>query len=338
MKFRQFRLMNSDDASGGGGAASEAELARLRGDFGPADEPADKQDPASDKTAAELEAELEAKGGDADKTDEDKADVEDKPDEDKVGDADKNKRIPLARHKQILERERATRAELEAQLKNFQQGEKVAKTNEDITAAEETILVKEAEYNKLLGEGKLAEATKLMSEIRRMERGIVSAQARLETEASEARLIERTRYTTALARIEGQFPALNEDHDDYDAEKAAEVLDLKDAYQTRGLTPTDALQKAVRILLGAETTKQKDAVSTTPRVTKEDVAQARAREARNKAADAAAKTPGNLKDVGADSDKLGGGAIDAKAVMGMSQETFAKLNEETLARMRGDIV
>lgn len=339
MKFRKFRLMNEADASGGGGT-SETELARLRGDFGPAEDPADAQNPTSEKSAADLEAELAAA---ADKTgdkapDEEKADDETGDKTDDKADPDKNKRIPLSRHKQILERERAVRTELENQLKNFQQGERVAKTNEDITAAEDSILAKEAEYNKLMGEGRLTEATKLMTEIRRLERGVVSAQARIETEASEARLIERTRYTTTLARIEEQYPVLNEDNDAFDPDKAAEVLDLKAAYQTRGSTPTDALQKAVKVLLGAETAKQETATTVTPRVTKEDVAQARAKEARTKAAEAANKTPGNLKDVGVDSDKLGGGAIDAKAVMGMSQDDFAKLSDETLAKMRGDFI
>src|SRR5574337_1914976 len=48
----------------------------------------------------------------------------------------KDSRIPLARHKEILERERTHRAELEEQLKRFQQGEKVSQANSEITEAE----------------------------------------------------------------------------------------------------------------------------------------------------------------------------------------------------------
>ena len=40
--------------------------------------------------------------------------------------------------------------------------------------------------------------------------------------------------------------------------------------------------------------------------------------------------------MGQDSDKLGGGAVTAKDAMKMSDEDFAKLDEKTLARMRGD--
>jgi hypothetical protein len=62
---------------------------------------------------------------------------------------------------------------------------------------------------------------------------------------------------------------------------------------------------------------------------------AREEEARKKAADAASKTPPNEK-VGESSDKLGG-SLKNIDVMKLSQIDFSKLDEVTLAQLRGDI-
>lgn len=339
MKFRKFRLMDNADASGGGGT-SDSDQAKLRGDFMPQDlDPVvdDKAAPdtaAADAAAAALEAELAAKGeakGDEVKTD-------DKTDEEKTDDADpdKNKRIPLSRHKAILEREREQRTALETQLAQYQKGTEVAKTNESITEAENVVLAKETEYTKLLAEGKLNEAAKVMAEIRGIEREINDAKNDMRIQASEARAAERVRYSTALARIEGQYSVLNEDHDDFDPEQAKEVLDLKAAYQSRGMTPTDALQKAVKILLGAQTAAQEKAVDVTPRVTEKDIAAERKKDAVDKTVKAVMKTPPSTTKVGLDSDKAGGGAMQAEQVIKLGQKEFATLNDETLSQLRGD--
>ena len=91
-----------------------------------------------------------------DKTDE-KADEKDKA---------KGKAIPLDRHKQILEREREARAELERKLSQYQQGQKVADINEDLTKMEDKVLAMEKQYNKLLADGEIERASELMGKIR----------------------------------------------------------------------------------------------------------------------------------------------------------------------------
>lgn len=340
MKFRKFRLMDNADASGGGGV-SDADQAKLRGDFMPqdldpvADEKAVAATAAADAAAAALEAELAAKGeAKGEKTDAD-PDPEAKGDD---ADPDKNKRIPLSRHKAILEREREQRTALETQLAQYQKGTEVAKTNESITEAEDEVLAKETKYTELLAEGKLADAAKVMAEIRAIERQIGDAKNDMRIQASEARAAERVRYSTALARIEGQYDVLNEDHDDFDPDQAKEVLDLKAAYQSRGMTPTDALQKAVKILLGAQTAAQKSAVDVTPRVTEKDVAAERKKDAVDKTVKAVGKTPPSTTKIGLDSDKAGGGAMQAEQVIKMPYKDFATLNEETLSQLRGDTI
>lgn len=249
----------------------------------------------------------------------------------------REQRIPLSRHKDLLEKERAKRADLERQLAQFQKGTEVAALNQDITKAEEGVLAMEKEYNKLLGEGELDKAAELMAKIRKAERSIVEAQSDLKIAAAEARAVERTRFNVALERIEAAYPQLNEDHEDFDAELMEDVVDLKSAYERKGLTPTAAMQKAVEKLVGKSTKKQEAAIDTTPRVNEKDVAAERKKEAVKKTLDAVGKTPPSTTKVGMDSDKAGG-ALTAKDVMKLSQEDFSKLPDDVLARMRGDEV
>lgn len=277
---------------------------------------------AEDKLKTELEAEAEAE------TAEETVEDEKKP--------KKDSRIPLSRHKEILEKEREARADLERKLAQYQNGQQVASVNEQITATEDAIIKLEKEYASLLTDGEIDKATAVMAQIRRAERDMIEAKSDMKIQAAEIRNTERARYNVALERVEAAFPTLNPDHDDFDEEAMAEVADLKSAYEMKGLTPTQALQKAVKMIVEPRTTKQEVATTSQPRVGEKDLAAERKAAAVKKTADATGKTPPSLNKVGIDSDKLGGGALDARSVMKMSQAEFSKLNAETLAQMRGD--
>ncbi len=314
-----------DDGSDTGGTGTD------RGDdFTPTDDaPEPKATPKNTPKAAEgdsSDADPEDSGADPDA---DPEQVEEKAEK------KREQRIPLSRHKDLLEKERAKRADLERQLAQFQKGTEVAALNQDITKAEEGILAMEKQYNALLGEGELEKAAELMAKIRRAERGISEAQSDLKIAAAEARAVERTRFNMALERIEAAYPQLNEDHDDYDASLMEDVVDLKGAYERKGLTPTAAMQKAVEKLVGKSTKKQESAIDTTPRVSEKDAAAERKKDAVKKTLDAVGKTPPSTTKVGMDSDKAGG-SLTAKDVMKLSQEDFKKLPDDVLARMRGD--
>jgi hypothetical protein len=226
---------------------------------------------------------------------------------------------------------------LEAQLKQYQQGGKVADLNADITKAEASILTMEADYAKLLTDGETEKAAALMGKIRKLDREITEAKSDMKVEAAISIATENTRYNMALERIEAAFPQLNQDHDDFDEELMTDVADLKDTYRRRGMTPTEALQKAVKKLVGAETAKQETATEVKPKVDAKDVAAQRKQAAVLKNLKDAEKTPSSTKDVGFDSDKAGG-TISAKDVLKMSFKDFSALPEETLARMRGDVI
>lgn len=330
MKFKQFRLYNAADASGGSGPVDRGD--NIPGDDIDPDAP-DADQIAADAAAAALEAELAA--AEAAKVDgEDEG--EDDPKAEKKG--KKDSRIPLSRHKEILEKERETRAILERQLAQYQAGKQIADVNAEITGLENSVMAMEKEYAQLLTDGEIDKATAVMSKIRKAEREMAEAKSDMKIQAAEARNTERARYNIALERIESAFPTLNPDHDEFDEAVMDEVVDLKDAYQMKGLTPTQALQKAVKLLVEPRTTKQEVATTSQPRVGEKDVAAERKVAAVKKTAEALAKQPPNTSKVGVDSDKMGGGKIDPRQVMTMSQKEFAALNEETLAQMRGDVV
>jgi hypothetical protein len=272
-------------------------------------------DVKDDPKVKELEADLEAKDDDPKK---------------------KDSRIPLARHKEILEKERESRAALERQLAQYQKGDQLKDMNAELTAAEDAVVKMEKEYATLLTDGEVDKASELMQKIRRTERDMAEAKSDMKIHAAEVRATERARYNTTLERIENAFPSLNPDHDDYDEEAMGEVVDLKEAYQLKGLTPTAALQKAVKMIVEPRTTRQEIATSAKPQVSDKDVAAERKKDAATKTANALEKSPPSLARTGLNSDKLGGGDLDAAAVMKMSQKEFAQLSDSDLAKMRGD--
>jgi hypothetical protein len=288
-------------------------------DVSPEDKDLDPEHPDAEKAVAELETKLE----------------EEKAEEGDEKESRKDTRIPESRHKAILEKEREKRADLERQLAQYQNGQQVANVNEQITAAEDSIMKMEKEYANLLTDGEIDKAAEKMQLIRRAERDMAEAKSDMKIHAAEIRATERARYNTSLERIENAFPELNPDHDSYDADLMGEVAELKDAYQMKGLTPTAALQKAVKALVEPRTTRQEMATNANPRVNDKDVAAERKKDAVEKTSKAMGKQPSNLNRGGVDSDRMGG-RKDINAVMNMTQKEFAALSEADLAAMRGD--
>lgn len=322
--------------AGEGGEGGGADKVDRGDDFTPNDEdPALAARELAEKEDAEAKAQAEKDAEAAEKEAAEKAEKE------KGGkDGKKDTRIPLSRHTEILAKERERREQLEKEIANTRQAGVIAKTNEDITAAETKVAEMDKEYLKLLAEGKVDEAAAKMGEIRKAERAIHAASTQLETQAAEARAYERVKYDTTVERLEAAFPAINPDHDDFDKEKTGEVIELRDAYLATGkYTRADALQKACKTLLKPATGKQEAAVEVDVRVDKEDLAKAAAEERKkaavDKALDTSKKQPPNTAHMGADSDKAGG-TLRATDVIKLPQKDFAKLDDKALAKLRGD--
>jgi hypothetical protein len=333
--------------SGGGGGEVD------RGDeWTPTDDAADKdeklgtevekkEEPVAEKKSALKDVKL---GADDDKkeskepTAEEKAAADAAAAEAEVNKDKKDTRIPAKRHKEILDNERARREAVELELAKYKQGDKIADVNAEITEAETKLTGLETKYAQQLTDGKTSEAAATMTEIRRLERSINQKTMAMEVRAAEARSIETARYDTTVERLEAQYPALNVEHDDFDKAKTAEVLELKEAYQLKGYTPSQALQKAVKLIMPPTTKAQEKAVETEARVDAKAVEAARKAAAVEKTADAVDKTPANAAKVGKEHDAAGGGAVTAKDIMKMPYKDFAKLTEDDLARARGDVL
>lgn len=332
--------MSPDDGSGGGGAAVD------RGDsFTPTDDAPAPAAPAPDAlAAAEKAAEDKAAADEAAKkaaADAASGDDPEDPDADPAK-PKKDTRIPLSRHKEILDRERAQRAELETKLAGYEKGKEVAVFNEDITALENEVTGLETEYTQLLADGKIKEAAAAMAKIRAAERQITETKSEMRAQTAIAVATEQVRYETALERIESAYTKLNPDHDDFDKTVLAEVVEMKVFFERmRNQTPTKALQSAVEKVMGKPATAaQTKAVTVAPKVDAEEAEAAakaaeRKKDAVAKTLDATSKTPADASKVGIDSNKVGG-PLSAKDVMKMNQDEFRKLPEEELARMRGD--
>jgi hypothetical protein len=278
--------------------------------------------------AAQKEKDAEAKTGEA------------KDDEDKPKDKKVDTRVPLARHKELLKKEREAREAVEEQLAKFKGGEQIAQTNEKITEDETKLVALEGEYAQLVTDGDHVKAAAKMGEIRKIERGINDAKSTMAIQAAESRAYERVKYDTTCDRLEEAYPVLDRKHEDYDPEVEKEVVQLMGAYRTMGLTPSDAIQKAAKNILGAATKKQDTAVTVDVRVDKDDVAKQIAKDRKEgavkKALETAKKQPASTAGVGADSDKAGGGIIDPKSILSMKHNDFIKLDEAALSKLRGD--
>lgn len=249
--------------------------------------------------------------------------------------AGKGKFIPLDRHEKLLKKERARREELEAQLSQSRAGQQMASVNEDMSRIEDTLVNMEEKYNDLLAEGDTKGAAALMTQIRRKNAELNALASQQRDAEVMARAVEKVRYDEALDRIEDAYPELREGSDEFDADVFQDVVDLMQAGRARGLTPTKALQRAVERVMGATTSAQKRATTTTPRVSEDDVASRRRADAVKRNVDVAGRTPPASHRVTAGDS---GGKLTAEVVMGMSDEDFAKLKEEDLARLRGDIL
>lgn len=249
--------------------------------------------------------------------------------------------IPRDRHEKVLAAERSKREALERQIAAFQGAKEVVKVNEEISSRETKLVDLDKAYTKAMTDGETEKAADLMRQIRTLDREISNLDAQGKIAAAEARAVETTRYNIALDRVEQTYPELNEDHDDFEQDTYDEVVDLMKAYRASGRTPTEALQKAVKMVLGAKTAAEKAATTVTPRVNKEDVDPATLRAERKKGAvdkalDAAAKSPATATAKTGTNNDADGAALQAKDVVKMKYEKFIKLSDEDLAQARGD--
>lgn len=243
-------------------------------------------------------------------------------------------RIPKSRFDEALgkakQREQALLDEIE-KLKGGQQASATAKAVRDMRDEIDKLQDK---YEDLILDGKKEEARKVRRHVEALRDELSEYQTNTKSEAARKAAIDEMSYNAQLAGYEAKYPALNPEHEDFDEDKTDEVATLLTAFVKSGQKRADALAKAVKYVLGAPPAAGKGGDDDKTK----GLADQRAAEARKKAADANKKQPPNGKDVGLDSDKAGGGKGGDVDVLRLSQDKFAKLDEETKAKLRGDEV
>ena len=323
-----------DDGSdtGGGGGADDKNPPVDRGDdfkspldnAGKGDKLDDEDDKSKDKDKGDLDKEGE-------ETEEEKAErLRLEAEEEKK----KRIRIPKSRFDEALgkakQREQALLDEIE-KLKGGQQASATAKAVKDMRTEIDKLQDK---YEDLILDGKKDEARKVRRQVEELRDELSEYQTNTKSEAARKAAIDEMSYNAQLAGYEAKYPALNPEHEDFDEDKTDEVATLLNAFVKAGQKRADALAKAVKYVLGAPPAVGKGGDDDRAK----GLADQRAAEARKKAADASKKQPPDGKNVGLDSDKAGGGKGGDVDVLRLSQDKFAKLDEETKAKLRGDVI
>lgn len=327
-----------DDGGSGGGGGGGADGA-------------DKKDPPVDR-GDDVKSPLDG-AGKGDKLDPDEDDKsKDKGDPDKEGEetaeekaerekaeaeAEKAKRIriPKSRFDEALgkakAREQALLEEID-KLKGGQQATATAKAVKDMRGEIDKLQDK---YEDLILDGKKDEARKVRRQVEELRDELSEYQTNVKSDAARKSAIDEMTYNAQLAGMEAKYPALNPEHEDFDEEKTDEVATLLNAFVKAGQKRGEALAKAVKYVMGnppAAKGGDKDDDKA------KELADKRAADARKKAAEADKRQPADGKNVGLDSDKAGGKGQGDIDVMKLDQKKFAKLDEETLAKLRGDVI
>ena len=320
-----------DGAAGGGGAGG--------GD--------DKNPPADRGDDVKSPLDSAGKGDKLDPDGDDKP--KDKADPDKEGEeteeekaerlkaeeaAEKAKRIriPKSRFDEALGKAKQREAALLEEIEKLKGGQQASATAKAVREMRDDIEKLQDKYEDLILDGKKDEARKVRRHVEALRDELSEYQTSTKSEAARRAAIDEMSYNAQLAGYEAKYPALNPEHEDFDEDKTDEVASLLNAFVKAGQKRDAALAKAIKYVLGAPPTAGKGGDDDKSK----ELADHRAAEARKKAADANKKQPPDGKNVGLDSDKAGGGKGGDVDVLRLSQDKFAKLDEETKAKLRGD--
>lgn len=260
--------------------------------------------------------------------------VEAKAEEEEKPRDEKGKFIPKERFDEAVRKERAEKEAVSARLKEYEERE--AQRNVMADFAEGQKMVKEMikQHTSLLADGELDKASDLMEQILGLQAEMSERKAAARADQAKTQAKEEVRYDALVAKLEADYPQIDPEAEEFDKSAVRKVQAyMTGLMQSERMSPTAALKEAVDTILGA-TKKQPDV---TAEKKAEDLGMRRKEQAVAKAMDAKTKQPASTKDVGIDSDKIGG-ALDASAVMKMSWDEFVKLPDSKLSEMRGDFV
>lgn len=227
--------------------------------------------------------------------------------------------VPKSRLDEVIASKKALQKQLD-EIANTKQQEEVVP---DYDFAQ-----KETEYQELVLNGETEKAAELRNDMRKAEKAQMMEEVRQEMGSTVQQNQDLKDLQQKANDLMEQYPMLDENNVDYNQELQSEVLELRDAFVSKGYVPADALGKATTYVMGI------NAPVTTPNV--EPVKDTRLQETKQKAQvtkklEASKAQPPTLQGEGVNAKK------DAKLDLNtLSTEEFNALPDETLKRMRGD--
>ena len=262
--------------------------------------------------AADAEAE---DSGEEELLAEDEGDTQQPEGTDETGLAQKEPMIPKSRFDEVLAKQKALQKKLDDAL---------APQVEDVKEAPEFDFdTKEIEYQTLVMEGESEKATQLRKEIREAEKQQMMFEVQAKMGQTVSQNQEMVDLQTKATQLEAMYPELNQANPEFNQDKTNEVLELRDAYMTQGYMGADALDKAVKLLMGTPATQAQKADPVQEKIVeKKKIANT------TKKVQASEKQPPAMK---------GKNKVEKKVdINKMSVDEFSALPDETLRRMRGD--
>lgn len=332
---RVYRAAAGEGGDEGGGGAGDRGAGDRGDDFTP-----DDVDPAAGKKDDDDE-DIDAKDQkDADDEDDKKADDKDEDEGDdsprgKDGKfAKKDPVIPKARFDELNRKSRERETALTARIAELEKQTVRDVQQKNTTELEKEVDTLEGQYEKHLADGESSKAREVMKQIRLKERQIVEISVEHKSAQARDTAVEQLKVDMLVDKLEGEFPQLSPESDEYDQEVVNEVTLLRTGFERGGLSSTQALAKAVKYVLGAP--QKKEAESEKKGLGGGKQAEDRRQAQLKKNLEAAGKQP-NKAVSGVDSDKKGGG-LDSKTVSSYTEEEFDALPPSTKARLRGDFI
>lgn len=227
--------------------------------------------------------------------------------------------VPKSRLDEVLAKQKALQKQLEA-LQSEQQDPAEAPEAYDFDAKEE-------EYMNAILDGNAAKAKQLRKEMRQAEKDALEYQMAQKVQQTTSHDRNVTALQQAASEIEAAFPVFDQSSPDFNKEYTDEVVELRDAFMSKGRNAVESLTKAVEYVVRSynldamgDSTPEPKAQQTKKRRTVADkvkVARSQPPAARGEGT-ATRKSP----------------TIDP---LQMSDDEFNALPEATLKRLRGDL-
>ena len=302
----------------------------------PETEPEKQEAKAEEPEVAEEPAEeTEVEEESTDKVEEPEAEPEKQEAEAEEPEAEPEKRkkpmVPKARLDQALTKQK----ELQRKIDEYTQKEaEVAEPDSkfDFNQAE-------TQYQEALLDGKQEDAAKLRNEIRSAERELLRHEMREEMSHEIGANKELASIQETAAELEAEYTVFDQNHEDFNAEYAQEVVAIRDGLMSHDMAGPEALKKAA--LMVVQTYDLKGVTPAEPALAEKKVSKA---DTVDEVARKRKQVSQKLKAAEAQPPELPGessaqhGEKSVEDLHSMSEDEFNALPEATIARLRGDFI